>query len=143
MNKTEFYKEFGEQIRRDLEDIEDLKDERSKAFADGRRDVYNSISSDIRAINESIYACASAYLGIEDFHEAIAAAREIATDGRLAVTCVREIRERTGLSQRRFSARYEIPTRTIENWESGKSKAPDYVIKLLARVVWEDFPNKI
>ena len=31
-----------------------------------------------------------------------------------------------------------IPIRTLENWESGKSKCPDYVRQLLERAVLED-----
>lgn len=51
----------------------------------------------------------------------------------------REIRQLTGLSQDAFSKKYDIPKRTIENWESGNRKAPEYVMQLLERVVKEDF----
>lgn len=53
---------------------------------------------------------------------------------------IKEIRKMTGLSQAKFAARYEIPKRTIENWETGKTEPPEYVYKLLLRVVVEDFP---
>ena len=53
---------------------------------------------------------------------------------------IKAIRKSTGLSQARFAARYEIPKRTIENWETGKTEPPEYVYKLLLRVVVEDFP---
>lgn len=53
---------------------------------------------------------------------------------------IKEIRKLTGLSQAKFAARYEIPKRTIENWETGKTEPPEYVYKLLLRVVVEDFP---
>ena len=53
---------------------------------------------------------------------------------------IKEIRKLTGLSQAKFAARYEIPKRTIENWETGKTQPPEYVYKLLLRVVVEDFP---
>ena len=52
---------------------------------------------------------------------------------------IKEIRQLTGLSQAKFAARYEIPKRTIENWETGKTEPPEYVYKLLLRVVVEDF----
>ena len=52
---------------------------------------------------------------------------------------IKEIRKLTGLSQAKFAARYEIPKRTIENWETGKTEPPEYVYKLLLRVVVEDF----
>ena len=53
---------------------------------------------------------------------------------------IKEIRKMTGLSQAKFAARYEIPKRTIENWQTGKTEPPEYVYKLLLRVVVEDFP---
>ena len=53
---------------------------------------------------------------------------------------IKEIRALTGLSQAKFSEKYEIPKRTIENWEGEQREPPAYVIKLLERVVKEDFP---
>lgn len=51
---------------------------------------------------------------------------------------IKELRELTGLSQQAFSDKYEIPKRTIEDWEGGRRKPPEYVVKLLERVVKED-----
>lgn len=48
---------------------------------------------------------------------------------------LRAIREKTGLSRARFSELYEIPLRTIEDWETGVRKPPPYVVKMLAVVV--------
>ena len=53
----------------------------------------------------------------------------------------REIVAKTGLSLAKFAERYEIPLRSAENWSGGQRTAPGYVIKLLARVVAEDFPE--
>lgn len=53
----------------------------------------------------------------------------------------RKIVAQTGLSLAKFAERYEIPRRSVENWSGGQRTAPDYVIKLLARVVSEDFPE--
>lgn len=44
---------------------------------------------------------------------------------------IKEIRALTGLAQEKFSAKYHIPKRTIENWESGVSAPPRYVVELL------------
>lgn len=44
---------------------------------------------------------------------------------------IRAIRQSTGLSQAVFAARYEIPKRTIENWETGVRCPPPYVVRLL------------
>lgn len=46
---------------------------------------------------------------------------------------IRDIRSATGLSQAAFAARYCIPRRTVENWESGARQCPDYLRLLLAR----------
>lgn len=48
---------------------------------------------------------------------------------------IRDIREYTGLSQAKFAIRFCIPTRTIEDWESGARKCPDYTRLLLAQAV--------
>ena len=55
---------------------------------------------------------------------------------------IKELRSITGLSQQAFSDKYNIPKRSIENWESGKRTPPEYVIKLLERVVKEDLCKK-
>lgn len=52
---------------------------------------------------------------------------------------MKKIREITGLSQAKFGAKYHIPTRTIEEWEAGRRKPPEYVRMLLERVVKEDY----
>ena len=44
---------------------------------------------------------------------------------------IKEARKSAGLSQARMSALFEIPKRTIENWESGVAKCPEYVRKLI------------
>lgn len=54
---------------------------------------------------------------------------------------IKEIRQLTGLSQQKFGDLYSIPKRTIQDWEAGKMTPPEYTIKLLERVVKEDFVN--
>ena len=51
---------------------------------------------------------------------------------------VRELRKLTGLSANKFGEKYGIPMRTVQNWESGLSTPPEYVVNLLARCVIED-----
>lgn len=43
----------------------------------------------------------------------------------------RAIRRFSGLTQREFSAEYGIPTRTVEDWDTGKREPPRYVLELL------------
>ena len=42
-----------------------------------------------------------------------------------------ELRAMTGLSQRKFGAKYNIPWRTIQQWEYEVAKPPEYVYELL------------
>lgn len=51
------------------------------------------------------------------------------------MTRSRQIREMTGLSRVEFSRRYNIPLRTLENWDAGKSEPPAYVLDLLEKVI--------
>ena len=50
----------------------------------------------------------------------------------------RELRKMTGLSTQKFGDKYGIPMRTVQGWELGKATPPEYVFKLLERVVRED-----
>ena len=47
----------------------------------------------------------------------------------------RAMRRLLGCSQVAFAARFTIPTRTVENWESGANVPPPYVMKLLGYAV--------
>lgn len=49
-----------------------------------------------------------------------------------------EIRNILGISRAEFCRRYNIPIRTVENWDSGKQSPPSWVLDLLERVVRED-----
>ena len=51
---------------------------------------------------------------------------------------IKEIRALTGLSQVKFCEKYNIPRRTLEEWESGNNKPAEYLVALLERVVKED-----
>lgn len=56
----------------------------------------------------------------------------------MTVMTVREMRELLGLSRAAFSRIYKIPVRTLEDWEAGRRKCPDYVLHLLERCVKDD-----
>ena len=43
---------------------------------------------------------------------------------------IREMRAQLGDTQSEFSARYHIPFRTVQNWETGMRKPPEYVADL-------------
>ena len=55
---------------------------------------------------------------------------------------IKEIRLFTGLSQANFSEKYNIPKRTLQDWEYGKRIPPAYVVELLEFKVKSDFKNE-
>ncbi len=56
---------------------------------------------------------------------------------------ITEIRNLTGLKMTKFAELYGIPYRTLQDWESGRSSPPAYVLPLLERCVKQDFPAGI
>lgn len=44
---------------------------------------------------------------------------------------VKELRQEMGLTQKAFGEFFGIPPRTIQNWEGGVRKCPDYVLELM------------
>ena len=44
---------------------------------------------------------------------------------------VRELVERTGMTQKQFAAYFGIPFRTLQNWVLGQEKCRDYWIELM------------
>lgn len=55
---------------------------------------------------------------------------------------IREMRTLLGDTQGDFAARYNIPFRTIQNWETGVRTPPEYVISLLEDRVRADLANR-
>lgn len=43
----------------------------------------------------------------------------------------KELRQASGMNQTQFSKYFEIPYRTIQDWEHGKRKCPEYLLKLM------------
>ncbi len=42
------------------------------------------------------------------------------------------LREETGMNRREFAEYFGIPYRTIQDWELGNRKMPDYLLRLMA-----------
>ena len=55
---------------------------------------------------------------------------------------IREMRTRLGDTQSEFAARYNIPFRTVQNWEAGVRKPPEYMINLLESRIRADLINR-
>ena len=52
---------------------------------------------------------------------------------------IKELRALTGLSQQKFGDKYGIPRRTIQNWELGYRKPPDYIVGMLEAEIKKDY----
>ncbi len=44
---------------------------------------------------------------------------------------LKEIRTLSGMSRKQFAEYFEIPYRTIQNWELGLRECPEYLLKLM------------
>lgn len=55
---------------------------------------------------------------------------------------IREMRKKLNITQSEFANRYNIPFRTIQNWETGLRKPPTYIIDLLENQIKEDLINR-
>lgn len=42
-----------------------------------------------------------------------------------------QIKERSGMNWKEFSAYFQIPYRTVQDWERGNRKMPEYVLWLM------------
>ena len=52
------------------------------------------------------------------------------------------MRMQLGDTQSEFAARYQIPFRTVQNWEAGVRKPPEYMANLLEQRIREDLINR-
>lgn len=55
---------------------------------------------------------------------------------------IRELRSQLGITQSEFADRYNIPFRTIQNWEAGVRKPPEYIVELLENRIQSDLVNR-
>lgn len=56
----------------------------------------------------------------------------------IAKTDIRGIREMTGKSMKKFATFYGIPERTLQDWEYGNSRMPEYTKRLIAYTVFAE-----
>lgn len=43
----------------------------------------------------------------------------------------KELREQSGMNMKRFAEYFGIPYRTVQNWEAGVNKCPEYLLDLM------------
>ncbi len=44
---------------------------------------------------------------------------------------IKELREQMGMNRKEFCDYFDIPYRTVQDWEAGKREMPGYVLRLL------------
>lgn len=49
---------------------------------------------------------------------------------------VKDLRTKTGMSQKAFAEHFGIPLRTLQEWEQERRTPPDYVLHMLQKI-WE------
>lgn len=50
------------------------------------------------------------------------------------VNRIKELREKSGLSQVNFAKKFEIPVKSLQNWEAGRTTPPPYVIFMIKTI---------
>ena len=49
---------------------------------------------------------------------------------------IKELRRQTNLTQTQFGELFGIPMRTIQEWEGGSRKPPEYVINMIEELLY-------
>lgn len=65
------------------------------------------------------------------------------TDTMNTSTILRDTRKQAKLTQQQLADKYQIPRRTLQDWEAGKHKPPVYVVNMLLRCIEVDFGVRI
>ena len=56
---------------------------------------------------------------------------------------IKELRESIGLTKKQFSEHTKIPLRTLEDWEAGRRKPPEYIPRLIGyQLKYEELVQK-
>lgn len=53
-----------------------------------------------------------------------------------------ELRNSTGMTRKEFCEYFEIPYRTLQDWELGNRKMPEYLLRLMAYKIKMDLAKK-
>ena len=56
---------------------------------------------------------------------------------------IKELRESTGMNRKEFCDYFQIPYRTVTDWERGNRHAPEYVLRLLEYYIRMEGMRKI
>ncbi len=48
---------------------------------------------------------------------------------------IKELRQKTGLSQSQFARKFHLSVRTLQQWEQNRRETPEYVIYMISRIL--------
>lgn len=48
---------------------------------------------------------------------------------------IKELRKQTGMSQSQFATYFDIPVRTLQDWEQERRQPPEYLVRLMERLL--------
>lgn len=52
---------------------------------------------------------------------------------------IKALRSETGLNRKQFAEHFQIPLRTVEEWEAGRRKPPEYIPRLIKyQIMYEE-----
>ena len=60
----------------------------------------------------------------------------------LKMQTIKDIRHAYGFTQKSFADYFGIPKRTVENWEGGVNRCPEYLVNLILYKLTHEFGKK-
>ena len=48
---------------------------------------------------------------------------------------IKELRQKTGLSQSQFARKFRLSVRTLQQWEQNRRETPEYIIYMISRIL--------
>lgn len=54
---------------------------------------------------------------------------------------ISDLRSQTGLTQNKFAEKFHLKPHTLQSWEQGWRKCPDYIIWMISRIL--ELENKV
>lgn len=58
------------------------------------------------------------------------------------IMTIKELREKTGLSQNQFAKKYKLSIRQVQSWEQGQRNTPRTILYMLERLINEDYKEQ-
>ena len=55
---------------------------------------------------------------------------------------IKELREKTGLSQSQFAKKYKLSVRQVQSWEQGQRNTPEATLYMLERLINKDYKKQ-